>query len=91
MEIVINMWYIVAVVVIIFIYMYMSRNIESFATKREKENAIIKWFDKNGKNTPTYTRYKQDITGSNVAEYDTALTHFKSGKLSSESLSNIIY
>ncbi len=75
----------IAVLVVILFMLYTTR--ENFASKEEKMNTLIGWFDKNKE--PVYTEFKK-IDGSNIVEYECARMLSNKGELTRENLSKCI-
>lgn len=55
-------------VIIVALYIYRTYYSEGFESKREKAQAIHKWFKDN--KSPTYTRYKTEVPNSNIVDYE---------------------
>lgn len=62
-----------AVLVVLMLIVIMAHHewSESFADRREKARAIFNWFSATPK--PTFTKFRKDITDSNVVEYEAVL------------------
>lgn len=61
---------------------------EDFANKREKAQAIVRWFDVNRE--PKYTKYKTDVQGSNIVEYEDARRLHLDGQLQVDSMRKVL-
>ena len=68
---------ILLLVLILIIIIYIRyHNGETFATKREKANAIFDWFSKTS--NPSYVEYRSTVgRNSNIVEYNQAVHIFK--------------
>jgi hypothetical protein len=60
---------------------------ENFASKQEKSEAIVDWFNNN--ESPTYTDFKK-LEGSNLVEYDYAKKLHDKGELSVNNLNKFV-
>jgi hypothetical protein len=65
-----------------------ASRVEKFVTKRDKAAAIYEWFRTN--TSPVYSKYKKDLQGSNIVEYEDVLTLFKNRDLTVESVEKMI-
>lgn len=59
--------------------------IETFKNKEERVVDIHNWFNKSS-DSFTYEKYKKEVSDSDILEYSTAKSLFKSGKLTPEIL-----
>jgi len=83
------MWKVIALLIVTLVFIWAgSSDPESFATKREKAGAIYNWFAANSR--PTYTRYKSEMAGSNVVEYEDVLRLMQDRDLTVASIEKIL-
>lgn len=65
--------YIVYIIIVVCLLYYLTP-VETFSAQRQAEK-ITTWFQ--NKRVPTYTAYKEDITNSNVVEYERVLALYQ--------------
>ena len=80
---------VILILSLLLVLYFTNKNVEGFATKREKADNIISWFG--GTDKKTYTDYKNTFgSKSNIVEYEDALKLYNNKNLTASTLTPIL-
>lgn len=75
-------------IAILAVALYMKQQTEGFTSRQEKVDTIYSWWQ--GNVEPSYSKYKKEIAGSDVVEYNKAKQLHTAGQINKEKLSHAL-